>query len=734
MLFDGIKLVEGSEVQNLVVDTGSVFPASPNEGELFFIDDDVDANPVGLYVYTGGDWFRQIAEGDDISDVLADIVTPGTYKSVTVTAKGLVSAGTNPTTLSGYGISDAQPLDADLTAIGAISATSGLLRKTAANTWSLDTSTFLSANQTITLSGDVSGSGSTSISTTLANTAVGAGSYGNATSVPTFTVDAKGRLTAASNTTIAIDASAVTSGTFANGRISQASVTQHEAALTILEAQITDGATLARVAANETISGSWTFNNAITQNTMPTVSSHVATKGYVDNVASGMNVHLACRAATTVNLSATYDNGVSGTGATLTGSGAMAAVDGVTLVVTDRVLVKDQSDAKQNGVYVVTQTTANWVLTRADDFDNSPAGEVVAGDSTFIQEGSQATTQWVQTTTGSITIGTSNLVFTQFGGPGTYLAGSGINIAGTTISNTGVTSVAGGTGINVSGATGAVTISNTGVTNLTGGTNINVSAATGAITISVTGTVASATSATTATNVAGGAANSLVYQTGAGTTGFIATGTGVLAASGGTPAYTTTPTLTGTNFSGIPNAALTNSSLTVTAGTGMSGGGSVSLGGTVTLNNAGVTALAGTSNQVSVSGATGSITISIPSTFVAPGSIQVTTYVKRSVGASLTATGSDQSGALQLAAEINHVAAGGGAGVKLPNSVGTTFIVMNYSGSAVNVYPPSGGQIFPGGGGGLGVNTAFSLAQGANIMFVQLDANPSYVVLNATYA
>jgi len=732
MLFDGIKLVEGSEVQNLVVDTGSVFPASPNDGELFYINNTGDGNDIGLYVYSETDtaWFRQVAEGDDIGDILPDVVSPGTYKSVTVSAKGIVTAGTNPTTLSGYGITDAQPLDADLTAIGAISATSGLLRKTAANTWSLDTSTYLTTNETITLSGDISGSGTSSISTTLANTAVGPGSYGTATNVATFTVDSKGRLTNASNTPIAIDASAVTSGSFANGRISQASVTQHESALTILESQITDGATLARVGASETISGAWTFNNAITQNTAPTVSTHVATKGYVDNVASGMNVHLACRAATTANLSSTYDNGASGVGATLTGSGALGTIDGVTMVVADRVLVKNQTDPKQNGVYVVTQTTANWVLTRADDFDNSPTGEVVAGDSTFIQEGTQATTQWVQTTTGSITIGTSNLVFTQFGGPGTYLAGAGINITGTTIANTGVTSAAGGTGISVNAATGAVTFTNTGVTSLTGGTNINVSAATGAVTISITGTVASATSATTSTNVAGGAANSLVYQTGSGTTGFIATGTGVLAASGGAPAYTTAPSIAGTNFSAIPNSALTNSSVTVTAGTGMSGGGAVSLGGSVTLNNTGVTSLAGTSNQVSVSGATGSVTISIPSTFVAPGSVQATTFVKKSVTTGVTAAGSNSAGATLLTTEINDVGAGSG-GVRLPNSLGTTFIVRNSLGSALNVYPTSGGTIYSS-NVSYGTDGAYALPVGATIMFIQVTSSV-YVVLNSAY-
>lgn len=76
---------------------------------------------------------------------LATVATAGTYRSVTIDAKGRVTSGTNPTTLSGYGITDAQPLDADLTAIAALSGTSGILKKTAADTWTLDTNTYLTS-------------------------------------------------------------------------------------------------------------------------------------------------------------------------------------------------------------------------------------------------------------------------------------------------------------------------------------------------------------------------------------------------------------------------------------------------------------------------------------------------------------------------------------------------------------------------------------------------------------
>jgi hypothetical protein len=122
-------------------------------------------------------------------------VTAGTYKSVAVDAKGRVTAGTNPTTLSGYGITDAQPLDLDLISIAALVGTTGILRKYAANTWDLDTSTYLTGNQSISVTGDVSGSGTTSLTLTLSNSGVTAGTYGSATQIVPLVIDAKGRVT-----------------------------------------------------------------------------------------------------------------------------------------------------------------------------------------------------------------------------------------------------------------------------------------------------------------------------------------------------------------------------------------------------------------------------------------------------------------------------------------------------------------------------------------------------------
>ena len=87
-------------------------------------------------------------------------------------------------------------MDGDLSAIAALVGTSGILKKTAANTWTLDTSSYITENQNISVTGDATGSGTTAITLTLANSGVTAGTYNNsATQVSPFTVDAKGRIT-----------------------------------------------------------------------------------------------------------------------------------------------------------------------------------------------------------------------------------------------------------------------------------------------------------------------------------------------------------------------------------------------------------------------------------------------------------------------------------------------------------------------------------------------------------
>ena len=184
----------------------------------------------------------------------------------------------------------------------------------------------------------------------------------------------------------------------------------------------------------------------------PTLATDAATKGYVDGVAEGLHIHASVAAATTVNLVATYSNGTSGVGATLTNNDTQAALvlDGVTVSVSDRVLIKNQSTAAQNGIYTVTDTgsgSTNWVLTRATDFDTS--AEIQGGDFVFVTGGSTwDNTGWVQTST-SITVGSTSIVFQQFSGAGTYTASNGVQLVGSNFS--GVAVANGGLTVGASG-------------------------------------------------------------------------------------------------------------------------------------------------------------------------------------------------------------------------------------------------------------------------------------------
>jgi hypothetical protein len=152
----------------------------------------------------------------------------------------------------------------------------------------------------------------------------------------------------------------------------------------------------------------------ITNLATPSASTDAATKQYVDDVAQGLTVKAACKAATTGTLAVasggtiTYNNGISGVGATLTTTGTFTAIDGVTLANGDRILVKNETTAANNGIYVRTSTT---VLTRATDFDNSPSGEV-SGAFTFISGGTvNGDDGFVCTTDDPVVMGTTAINF-----------------------------------------------------------------------------------------------------------------------------------------------------------------------------------------------------------------------------------------------------------------------------------------------------------------------------------
>jgi len=182
-------------------------------------------------------------------------------------------------------------------------------------------------------------------------------------------------------------------------------------------------------------------NKRITSVAEPTQATDAATKNYVDAVKTGLDPKDSVRIATTTALTATYANGSSGVGATLTNAGTQAAftVDSIVAVLGDRVLVKDQASALQNGIYTVTTVgtaSTNWVLTRSVDADQQP--EVTPGAFTFVEEGTQnANNGFVCTSTGTITIGTSNINWVQFSGAGQIIAGDGLTKTGNTLNAVG---------------------------------------------------------------------------------------------------------------------------------------------------------------------------------------------------------------------------------------------------------------------------------------------------------
>lgn len=248
-----------------------------------------------------------------------------------------------------------------------------------------------------------------------------------------------------------------------------------------------------------------TFGN-VTVNTMPSASTDLANKQYVDEVAEGLRTKPAVEIATTANLTATYNNGTLGVGATLTSTsnGAFPEIDGVTLTSIvpgeNGVLVKNQTNSAHNGRYNLTQVgngSTPWILTRCGLCDES---DEIPGAYVFVKRGTLfVSTGWVQTVTDPTTfvIGTDPIIVTQFSGAGTFTAGTGLTLNGTqfNLANTAVASGSYGSASSVA----TFTVDAQGRLILAGSSSIAI--ASGA----VSGLAASATTDTTnASNITSG--------------------------------------------------------------------------------------------------------------------------------------------------------------------------------------------------------------------------------------
>jgi hypothetical protein len=161
-------------------------------------------------------------------------------------------------------------------------------------------------------------------------------------------------------------------------------------------------------------------------------SQSLVNKTYVDQVANGLDVKASVRVATTANLASNYNNSA---GTLTASSNGAIAIDGVTLVLNNRVLVKDQTTATQNGFYKVTTVgsgSAAFVLTRTPDANE--ASEITGGAFTFVEEGTaNADNGYVATHNGTPTLGTDNITFDQFSGAGQISAGAALTKTGNTI-------------------------------------------------------------------------------------------------------------------------------------------------------------------------------------------------------------------------------------------------------------------------------------------------------------
>jgi hypothetical protein len=363
----------------------------------------------------------------------------------------------------------------ELTALAGLTGT-GFVKRTGVNTYAIDTNSYAAATSPTLNTSIVSGTTSFNLINAVATTVNFAGaattlSIGSNDSTAITTLNSptvKGSLTYVDlyntgATTVSFAGAATTlniGGTPTGAVTHNYSANVTTSGLTKTVNLGTGGAfgSITNVTVGSTTSGATgafsvnlptTFNSTIVV-PYPTVGTQAANKEYVDNIASGLTIKNQVVYTTSANLSSVYANGTSdstgglGVGATLTAAvnGALI-LDGIGVTINQRVLVKDQTDAKQNGIYVTTNpgdAVTKWILTRATDFNgNLLAGTIKPGNYIFVTSGTYlANSSWIvsnsgtsSVTSGAIKVGTDVINLAQYSGVPLNIATLGYVTIGT---------------------------------------------------------------------------------------------------------------------------------------------------------------------------------------------------------------------------------------------------------------------------------------------------------------
>jgi|8_EtaG_2_1085327.scaffolds.fasta_scaffold19355_2 hypothetical protein len=242
-------------------------------------------------------------------------------------------------------------------------------------------------------------------------------------------------------------------------------------------------------------------SNRIANLSAPTQPNDAARKADVDAAVQGLDVRESVRLASTSN----HPN----VGST---QSSAPSFDGVTAAAGNRILLKNQTNGSENGIYVVTYSNPNWVMGRATDLNSD--SDCSANMFVFVEEGSSLSdTGWVCITNENVTL--SNLAFAQFSGTGSFTAGDGLDLTGTSFS------------VDLKANSGLVIDS--------GEIKVDLSAS------SISGTLDIPDGGTGHTDFTAG---DLLYGKGTGENNFstLAAGTGILKMSSSTPSWTTAPT------------------------------------------------------------------------------------------------------------------------------------------------------------------------------------------------